>query len=112
MVRETKIFQSEATEIGNGEVLRLTNYSANATLTLSVEGTATSRTVNFEGKAIASNDWVAIKCLNLATGNSAVSSEGTTSEIWQTSFVGLEEFRVRISAIDGGNLTVIGSVVE
>jgi hypothetical protein len=100
-------FQDEATTTGNGEEMKIINGE---NLTLSITGTATSRTVIFEGKGEV-GDYVAVRGFNVKTGVLENQTTGTTDEIWIFDVTGFKTFRARVSAISGGNLSVTGKLV-
>lgn len=104
-------FHNETTAIGNGTEYSVSMGGSNLMMIISTAGTSTARTIHFEGKA-QSGEWVAIKCYNKTNTTSATSSTGTTPEIWECGLEGLQKFRVRISAVSGGNLSIFGEVVD
>lgn len=100
-------FHSDATATGNGTVY---NVAGGATkLIIEVSGTATSGTVVFEGKI--KDTWYAISCKNRATLANA-SQTTSKAELWEMDLTGLIGVRCRISAVGGGNLSVIGRSVN
>lgn len=101
-------FHNNVTNIGAGEVLNVINISI---INFEISGTATSSTCIFEGKSIDDGAFYPIQCVNLSTLTLA---NQTTSkgELWQFDCTGFIAFRVRISAISGGNLTIKGRGVR
>ncbi|MDD4779009.1 MAG: hypothetical protein PHT02_00200 [Tissierellia bacterium] len=105
------VFQSASTATGNGYEYIVSNVGANTTMAISISGTATARTVVFEGKGLV-GDYVAIKCYNSTTGTLASQTTGTTDEIWIADLTGLSKFRCHISSIADNSLSISGKVVE
>lgn len=100
-------FQDAVTSTGNGQELRINN---GLSLTLSLSGTASARTVTFEGKG-ETGDFVPVKGYNLETSDLATQSSGITDEIWVFDVVGIDYFRVKVDSISGGNLSAKGKLV-
>jgi len=74
------------------------------TVTISVIGTATSFNLIFEG-TIDGSTWFPVAMIDLATF--AVStSTSTKNKLYTTDISALKEFRTRLSAVSGGNITV------
>jgi hypothetical protein len=107
----TITFHNEATQTGNGAEYSVSMGGSNLIMIISTSGTSTARTIHFEGKGQA-GEWVAIKCFNKTSTTSATSSSGTSPEIWECGLEGIQKFRVRISAVSGGNLSIFGEVVD
>lgn len=98
-------FHENAVSAQNGNEYEV---SMNSVITFEVTGTSTSRTLVFEGLGI-SGAWYPIKCCNLSTLTLATQTTGN-NELWQADISGLVKFRVRISAVAGGDVTVKGKV--
>ena len=112
MVKTNVIFHNEAIATGNGEEFSIKfNYSNDLTLALDITGTATSRTLVFQAKAQNGN-WINVIGYNSTDASSAITTTSTDDEIWKFDLTGYTGFRVVISAIAGGNVTVIGTVVD
>jgi hypothetical protein len=106
-ILERHIFQEGVTTTGNG-----VNYvvkGAGNIITLQITGTSTSRTIIFEGSVDGVN-YVPLLCANLTTLDLATQTTGK-DELWQVDISGIHLFRTRVSAISGGNITVVGRVV-
>jgi hypothetical protein len=101
------IFQDAVSVIGNGIVYNVNNYNPNS-ITFTIFGTSTSRTILFEG-SLDNITFYPINCFNLSTSTLASSTTGK-DEIWQIAPEGLNYFRTKISAITGGNITISGVV--
>jgi hypothetical protein len=80
------------------------------TLNVEINGTATSSTVVFEGKGLSGN-WYLIQGVNLSTLDMATQTIGK-GQMWQFDLTGLVGIRMRISAINSGNLSVVGRAVK
>ncbi len=106
-ILERHIFQDAVTTTGNGN-----NYvvkGAGSIITFQITGTSTSRTIIFEGSVDGVN-YVPMVCANLTTLDLETQTTGK-DELWQVDISGIHLFRTRISAISGGNITVVGRVV-
>jgi hypothetical protein len=99
-------FQDATTTAQSGNEYK--NDSADV-VTFEITGTSTSRTIIFEGLLL-SGDWYPIQCANLST---LVCSNQTTgnNELWQVEIGGFLRFRIRVSIISGGNVTIKGKVM-
>lgn len=105
---DTHYFHTLATEASDGTAYTVT--SDGSAITFSVQGDSSSRTLVFEA-SINGTDFFAVKCANLTTLALATQTTGN-NELWQVDLTGFYKFRVRINAIDGGNVTVFGRVVD
>jgi hypothetical protein len=105
------IFQNAVTVVGNGDEYIIPSVAANGTIGISISGTATSRTVVFEGKGLNGN-YIGIKAYNETTGSLATQTTGTTDEKWVIGLTGWVSIRCRISSISGGNLSISGRVCD
>ena len=103
-------FQSAITSPAAGTILTVGGYK---TLKVSVYGTATARTVQFF--ALNTNgtpDAIAINGYNVSNLAVATSTSSTASEIWIIDITGLYKVEMNVSAVSGGNLTVVGTAVS
>lgn len=95
-------FHSASTATGNGNVFDVDGYKS---ITLSGSGSSSSRTVEFHGIDINGTD-------NLLKGYDHNFTEATgltvNSKTWQISIEGYVSFYCKITAIAGGNETIIG----
>jgi hypothetical protein len=82
----------------------------NDTVCVEISGTATSSTVQFKGLA-PSGAYYSIMGVNLSDLSVATSTTGK-GQLWQFDTTGIVGIQMNISAIDGGNLTVVGKVVN
>ena len=107
-VPQNVTFQNPGTTtIGDGTTITV---GGNKTLKVSIYGNATSRTVNFYA-INANNEKIPLLGYNITTGVVAVNTSGTTSETWIFDVTALNQICMSISAISGGNLTVVGTLV-
>jgi hypothetical protein len=98
----------DATEVASqGKVI---DVAINKTLSITIYGTATARTVNFYTVSC-SNELIPILGFNISTADLANTTSGTTTEIWQFDVTALGNIVMAVSAISGGNLTIKGTVV-
>lgn len=95
-----------ATSTGNGTVFTVGSFK---TLTISISGTSTSRTVLFEAADMDGN-FTPFQGVRLSDLEMGVQTTGT-NEKWQFEITGVTSFRARISAIAGGNVVVKGTAV-
>jgi hypothetical protein len=102
------IFQDKATTIGNGNTY-VNSYDAE-TLQLEITGTATSFTVVFKEQTVSGNFYSTL--VTNRQDYSIVNQTSLKDSTWEVSIKGLVGFRVIITAISGGNLTVSGRVVN
>ena len=99
--------QDAATAVSNG-----TNFavSTNKTITVEITGTSTSRTVIFEGSSVGGSFF---RIQGARLSDLVIDSQTTGSgEVWQFEVTGLVNFRARISAIAGGNVSVKGRALS
>lgn len=99
--------QNAATSTGNGTPFNVTNQDEIIFVT---SGTSTSRTLVFEISDDDGATYVPLSCVNLSTLAIASTTTGN-GEVWSANVRGINYFRVRISAVAGGNLTVKGKVL-
>jgi len=93
---------SAATTTGRGADIPVNGYK---TLTLETSGTATGFTVTVEGKMATTNRYV-IQAFNVTTA-SLVASIGAGG-IFQVDVTGLTSVNVNLTAVTGGNVSVVG----
>lgn len=102
----TIILQNAATAIGAGTPFTVGAYK---TLTLSITGTSTSRTIAFE-VSDADGNWTPIQGVRLSDFTLDTQTS-TTGEKWTFEITGTTAFRANLVAISGGNITVKGTAV-
>lgn len=77
---------------------------------LEIFGTATSHSITLEGRIL--NNWYPVGAVNIGdfstTANGVITTKGS---LWQVDLTGLTGFRVNLTAISGGNITVLGRAV-
>lgn len=101
------LFQDGATATGNGNLLYV---NKNDVVTVEIYGTATSGTVVFEG-LMPSGAYYSIRGIRLS--DYTIANQSTAlSELWQIDTLGLVAIRMRITAVDGGYITVNSKVVN
>lgn len=95
-LKETKefTFHEGATSISEGAVVQTEGYS---TVTIEVTGTATSKTLVFEG-SVFSGAFFTPDGVQLSV----------SPEIYQYDLTGLKQFRANLTAISDGNVTIKG----
>jgi hypothetical protein len=103
------VFHNQSTETGNGSELSIN--SGMTTLNFEISGTATSSTCIFEGKSVDDGVFYPIQCVKLSDLTLASQTTGK-GELWQCDLTALIKFRVRISVIAGGNISVKGRAVN
>lgn len=103
------VFHNESTTTGNGSELNVN--MGMTTLNFEISGTATSSTCIFEGKSVDTGEFYPVQCVNLGTLALANQTTGK-SELWQCDLTALTKFRVRISTISGGNISIKGRAVD
>lgn len=103
------VFHNQSTLISDG--FELSVSSGMITLNFEISGTATSSTCIFEGKSVDDGAFYPIQCANLGTLVLA-SQTIDKGSLWQVDLNGLIKFRVRISAVAGGNISVKGRAVD
>lgn len=99
-------FQPNSPAIGTGNVLTVNGYK---TLTVSTSGTSTSQTLAFEGAGTDGN-FTSIQGINLSTGTTSAQTT-QIGELWRFDITGLVSFRVNLTAVSGGSVTVLGVAV-
>lgn len=84
------------------------DVKGNKTLTVEIFGTATSASVSFKavGMSGALRDLMGVKVSDLSSGTS-----GGMNEIWQFDITGLETVVMDLTAVSGGDVSVIGRAV-
>jgi len=80
-------------------------------MVISIGGTATSRTLIFQAKDDNGN-WVNVLGYNATDATSSTTTTSIANEIWKIDLTGFVGFRVNITSIAGGNVNVIGMVVN
>lgn len=107
-VTQSFVFHNAISEAAAGEIFEVGKHK---TLSVSIRGTATSRTVQFYALNEIGED-IPINGYNISTGVLAVSTSGINSEIWVFDVSGIERIKMNISTISGGNLMVKGKAVS
>lgn len=98
--------QNAATAAGNGTVFTVGAFK---TITLSINGTSTSRTIVFE---VADSDGNYTPIQGVKLNDFAMGTQTTgTGEKWTFEVTGVTSFRTRVTAVAGGNVTVKGTAV-
>jgi hypothetical protein len=77
---------------------------------VSVYGTATAYTLNFEAKGQLGT-WCPISAWDAEKMVSAITATQLGGKLFKVDITGTDEFRVRISVISGGTLSVSGKIV-
>lgn len=104
---ENFVFQDAATATGNGNLLYVNKGDV---VTLEIYGTATSGTVLFEAK-MPSGAYYSIRGIRLSDYTIANQSIAL-GELWELNAENFVAIRARISAVNGGYISVIGKVVN
>jgi len=102
------IFQNNAVALGDGNILLIS--AGMMTLTIEITGSGTN-TVIFEGRSTEGSTYYPIAGVNLADFTVATSTSNKGC-IYQLSLEGLTAFRVRVSALTSGTVSVSGTVVN
>ena len=107
------IFFNKTSVIGNGYEFRIGNTSASAstTMVLAIEATANTYAIHFEAKGDI-GDYQAVGVWDESKMKLITEATETSGKLFTTDLTGKTNFRVRLSAIDGGNLSVQGKVIE
>lgn len=100
------VFHDAAIAVGEGTPFDVGGYR---TVTIEITGTSTSRTILFEGSSVGGT-YYPIKGMRLSDLMMGAQTTGT-GEVWQFEVAGLVNFRARISAVSGGNVSVKGRAV-
>lgn len=100
-------FHDAAVAIATGKAL---NVGAEKSLTLEIYGTSTARTLIFEaaGASGVFRPISGIKLSDLTTRSQTTN----TDELWQFDITGVHQFRVNLTTVTGGNVSVKGKVVS
>ena len=101
-------FQDASTSAGNGNIC---NIGGRVTMILEIWGTATAKTINFYSKNI-NGDLIPIEGYNISTSAMATSTTSTSPETWEFDIEGLYQICMNISSISGGNVSVIGRLMD
>ncbi|WP_371017382.1 hypothetical protein [Pseudalkalibacillus sp. JSM 102089] len=100
--------QNAVSATGNGTAHTPVN---DVKLRLEINGTSTSRTINFEMASI-SGTYIPVTAFNITDptkyGTSTTGGSNTTPEFWEVDVPAGFSFRARVSAITGGTVTVKG----
>lgn len=110
-VRANWIFHSESISASNGYEYLIANVGANTTMSLAIDGTATTYTIHFEAKGNI-GDYQAVGVWDETKMKLITEATETSGKLFTTDLTGKSSFRVKLSAIDGGNLSAQGKVVE
>lgn len=100
------IFQNAAIATGWGTQLTVADHK---TLTVEIYGTSTSRKIEFMGAGFSDTyrPITGVKLADLVTGSSTTG----TGELWQFDITGLKSVAMNLTAVAGGNVTVVGMAV-
>ncbi len=101
-------FQDAADAPGNGNPYTIGGKS---TISFTIYGTATSRTVVFEVQTH-NSEWIEWTCFNPTLNILATNTIGTGTEAWTVdNLTGFVAFRARIAAVSGGDVSIKGRAV-
>ena len=101
-------FQDNVTEPNNGNILLINNGTI---CTFSIEGTATSCTVEFEAQSHDGGKFLPCFCYTLDSSTKVVTQATTLNDVlWQLNVSSIRSFRTRIVSISGGYVNIIGTV--
>lgn len=101
-------FHNNTIAISNGNILNI--ITGMVTMNIFITGNATGTTCIFEGKDEDGN-WYPVNCANLSSNAYANQTTGK-NEVWQADLTSWFAFRIRISAITNGGLTIKGKVTN
>lgn len=111
MVKDNVVFQDKITAPANGIEYEMDNLQDETSITVTISGTATARTVIFEAKGLVGN-YLPVCAFNESTMTMATQTTGVNDEMWTIDLTGKSRFRCRVSAVSGGNLSVAGKVIQ
>jgi hypothetical protein len=106
-IRKEHTFLDAASTPTSGTIVAVEDYK---TLTIEIYGTSSSRTVNFYGigESETSRALMGVKLSDLVTGTSTTG----TGELWQFDITGLVSVTIDLTAVAGGNVSVVGRLVK
>jgi hypothetical protein len=104
-------FLVEETSATNGNPYRIQNRTGSCTIVLSFEGTATAYSAVLEAKGLV-GDYVAIYGWDETNKTLISTATEATGKLITIDGTAKDYFRVRLSAVSGGNLSVSGKAVE
>lgn len=107
-VQQETTLQNAVSAVGNGTAINMGNTDTFKITEIS--GTSTSRTLIFEVSNAETGAYSVVQGVKLADLSMATQTSGK-DEIWQIDGLAGLWFRVRVSAIAGGNVTVKGKAV-
>ena len=101
------VLQDAMSTIGDGKIFIVNDTK---TLTLEVSGTSVSRTILFESAGVTGTFYPikGIKLTDLSMGTQTTGS----GEMWQFDVTGVVQFRAKLTAVVGGNVSVKGKAVS
>lgn len=110
MVIEKFTFFREKDEAGESNVLK--NFNKGSMLTLGVGGDATAMQLRVKGIVDDSSeaDWVDLGLINTATF--AISTDIVSNGIYNVGCSGVSKIKVVIDSISGGDVTVVGKLID
>ena len=101
-------FQDNTTQPSNGNVLLI---NRGMVCTFSIEGTATSCTVEFEAQSHDGGKFLPCFCYTLDSSTKVATQSTTLNDVlWQLNTPSIHSFRTRIASISGGYVNIIGTV--
>lgn len=107
---ENITFHNQAITSSTGVEYSVSSYSA-TTIELEIFGTATSHSLTLEGKI--KDNWRVISGVKASDYSTTSNGVITTKDaLWQVDVTGLTGFRVNLTAVSGGNITVLGRAVR
>lgn len=110
MIINNFIFHTGIAVPANGNVFENYNSGFNTNITISIGGSATTRSIHFEAKGD-TGDWIPMICYNVSTNAIANNTTGIADEIWTTDITGIKSVRCRVASLAGGSLSIVGKVV-
>lgn len=103
----TVYFHKEATTTGNGIEFEPVGGDKFGSVKIDISGTATSIDIRFEG--FMNNRWLPMNGVDLSDYNIANLSTAKDKR-FEMDVAGYNKIRMRVNAISGGNITILGRI--
>ena len=115
MIKTKHIFHNNTSTEGNGIDYIVNNKKAGEIMVVSCgdlneEPTTISATIDFYGKAAGSKEFIKIKAIK--SSDYSIVEEGAIDEAYLIDLTSYESIRIYLSDVSGGEVTVVGEVVE
>lgn len=109
MIKQKHYFHNNTNQNGNGVDLILANTSTNTIININAFGTGTCG-LSFYGQPFLSEEFIPVNAIKAS--DYTITKTGTMNETYQIDGSAYKAIRVATNAVSGGEVSVVGMVIE